>query len=508
MSWAGAIVRRHVVAAVVAASLVLVGVAGAFPHPGDLDPSFGGGGAGAGRVYVAPEAGPDDAHAVAVQADGKIVVAGYANFNTDFAVMRLNADGSLDTTFGSSGHVVVPLGAAQAIAIQKDGKIVVVGRLGTSRLGIVRLTTAGLLDTSFGSGGKVIATVGIGTDSYARSVAVQADGKIVVAGAARFSTGNKAVVGRFATNGALDTTFGSAGWFSSTFGMADGYADGVAVQPDGKIVLDGTGSTKGAHDVIAFARLTSAGALDSTFGSGGTTVVADPGGDNDASGLALQPDGKIVAVGDFYAASSDSVRLVRVDASGNLDATFGSGGIATPTALTRVSGSPAGVALQGDGKLVVPLAVVDSGKPIFAIARYLSNGAVDTGFGTGGQARTRFGIFTGEDDAYAVTVQPDGKIVGAGATDLGDAGLQWAVARFLPEGLSRGSGVVMIVESLLDGAFSFDIICPGSGRACSGTVTIVPSIRSCEHRQPAAGCTLGGRRYSVPPGICGDFGCR
>jgi uncharacterized delta-60 repeat protein len=481
---------------------VLVGAAAAFPHPGDLDPSFGGSGSGPGRVYVAPEAGPAEAHAVAVQADGKLVVAGYANSNTDFAVMRLNADGTLDTTFGSSGHTVVPLGAAQAIALQKDGKIVVVGRLGTNHLGIVRLTAAGALDTSFGSGGKLTVTVGSGTGSgsYARSVAIEADGKIVVAGYATFTTGSKAVVGRFTTSGGLDTSFGSFGWFSSTFGMAEASADGVTVQPDGKIVLVGSAYTKGAPDAIAFARLTSAGALDSTFGSGGTRLVADPGGgDNDANGLALQPDGKIVAAGDVYTTSTDNVRLVRVDASGNLDATFGSGGIATPTALTRVSGAPAGIAVQGDGKLVVPVAVVVSGKPIFAIARYLSNGAVDTGFGTGGQAKTRFGIFTGEDDAYAVTIQPDGKIVGVGATDLGDAGVQWAAARFLPEG-ARRSGVVAIPEAILDGAFSFNIICPDGSRTCSGIVTIVMPIPSCERRQRVVGCTLGGQRYRVPAG--------
>jgi uncharacterized delta-60 repeat protein len=485
---------------VVAAGLVLVGVAAAFPHPGDLDPSFGGGGSGSGRVYVAPEAGPAEAHAVAVQADGKLVVAGYADSNTDFAVMRLNADGSLDTTFGSGGRRVVPSGAAQAIALQKDGKIVVAGRLGTNHLGIVRLTTAGALDPSFGVGGKLTVTVGTGSDSFARSVAVQADGKIVVAGYATFSTGSKAVVGRFTTSGGLDTSFGSSGWFSSAFGMVEGSADGVAVQPDGKLVVVGSGYTKGARDEIAFARLTSAGALDPTFGSGGTRLVADPGGgDNDANGLALQPDGKIVAAGDVYTTGTDKLRLVRVDSSGNLDATFGSGGIATPTALTRVSGAPAGIAVQADGKLVVPVAVVASGKPIFAIARYLSNGAVDTDFGPGGQAQTRFGIFTSEDDAYAVTIQPDGKIVGVGATGLGDAGLQWAAARFLPEG-ARRSGVVAIPEAILDGAFSFNIICPGGGRTCSGTVTIVMPIPSCERRRRVVGCTLGGRRYRVPAG--------
>ena len=280
---------------------------------GDLDSTFG----SAGQVMTDLANSTDIANAVALQADGKIVVVGttYRNndySNEDFAVVRYNANGTLDTTFGVNGKVTTDFpglaAVASSVVVQPDGKILVAGGafplftfLGDIKL--VRYNANGSLDTSFGSGG-IVTTRFAGQGSYAFSVALQPDGKIVVGGTAfvNFSSDDSSntdfAIARYNPNGTLDTTFGNGGKVATDF---DGFNDdvyAVLVQPDGKIVAAGSAKNPTNFYDFGLARYLPNGTIDTTFGSGGK-VRTDFGtrGYDQARSAVLQPDGKIVAAG-------------------------------------------------------------------------------------------------------------------------------------------------------------------------------------------------------------------
>ncbi|MFF1630386.1 calcium-binding protein [Streptomyces sp. NPDC058272] len=353
----------RVVSTVAAALALVVALPGsALAAPGDLDPSFGSGGT------VTVDRGTSESGAdVALQPDGKIVTVGTNIQNGassgDFSVLRHNADGSIDTSFGSGGEVVTDMAGGQdgagGVALQPDGKIVVVGTSeipdnGCCWFTVARYNANGTLDTGFGDGGWVRADFGDNGSSAGEAVAVQSDGKILAAG----QTGGQFAVVRYLADGSPDPAFGTAGQVVTSFTEgALGYD--MALQPDGRIVVAGyTGSTR--FD-FALARYNANGSLDSGFGTGGR-VTTDFGGTNDrANDLALQPDGRIVTAG---------IRNTN-----------------------------------------------------FVVARYNTDGSLDTGFGTSGRTVTDFGAY---DEASAVAVQSDGKIVAFGTT-----GDDRALARYL-----------------------------------------------------------------------------
>ncbi|NUS31118.1 MAG: DUF11 domain-containing protein [Streptomyces sp.] len=413
-----------------ALALVVALPGSALAAPGDLDTTFGTGGrVPADSGYWAE--GQD----LALQADGGIITVGSSRqaeyLSTDFSLMRHKADGSLDTAFGDGGTTLTDFAGgedrAHGVALQPDGKIVVAGESGRSEGGccsftVARYTAGGALDTGFGTGGRVVTDFGLpGNGGVARAVAVQPDGKIVAAGQGAAGTGDlRFAVARYNSDGSPDTTFGTGGSVLTPFpGGGSGYD--LALQPDGRIVVAGdTGGPSGPND-FALARYTTNGTLDGTFGTGGTvtTVLSSASGfagDDSARGVAVQPDGKIVAAG--Y--SAYDFALVRYTAGGGLDPAFDTDGIVT----TDFNGGADGafdLALQTDGRIVA----VGQANTDFALARYTTGGALDTGFGTGGKTTTDmgFGYF---DEAHAVAVQPDGKIVAYG--NWGDAG---ALARYL-----------------------------------------------------------------------------
>lgn len=384
---------------------------------GALDTTFG----GDGRVTTTFMNGAY-ANDVAVQADGLIVAAGAAagdDFNGVFAVARYSPDGTPDPTFSGDGTVTTAIGAggdeAKALAIQPDGKIVAVGTNG-DRFELARYGTNGDLDDSFGPNGVVTTDPTPGWD-IAYGAALQPNGKIVVAG---FGTPGgpwrpRFLLARYTTAGSLDPAFGDGGVLISRLGTARD----VIVQPDGKIVAAGYDSSG-----MALARYRRDGTLDPTFGGDGTVGAPRNVG---AFALALQPNGKIVAGGafDFFA-----FEVVRFTAGGKLDRTFGHDG----TITTDVGGSEQGVAalaIQPNGKIV---AVGHSGPHEggeddvwrFVLTRYRSNGVLDPVFGTGGIVRTRF-----KDGAAAegAALQADGRLVAAGGQGefTNDA---FAVARY------------------------------------------------------------------------------
>ncbi len=294
------------------------------------------------------------------------------------------------------------------------------------------------LDTTFGSAGKVITD--IGSNDYARAVAIQGDGKIVATGFAAESifgsvpprTSTFALV-RYNTDGSLDTTFGSAGKVTTAIGSAaDDYASAMAIQSDGKIVAAGTSWNGTPNFAFALVRYNTDGSLDTTFGGTGkvtTSIVSD----NQAYAVAIQGDGKIVAVGRSWTGGNYDFALARYNTDGSLDTTFGGTGKVT-TSIGSGDDVADAVAIQGDGKIVVA-GTSSTGAPNcdFALVRYNTDGSLDTTFGTNGMVITAIG--TGINIANAVVIQGDGKIVAAGYSNNGPGlSYNFALARYNTEG--------------------------------------------------------------------------
>jgi uncharacterized delta-60 repeat protein len=294
----------------------------------------------------------------------------------------------------------------------------------------------GDLDTTFDGDGKVT-TDFAGSQDGAGGVAIQGDGKIVAAGSAAVSASNRSLtldfaLARYNTDGSLDTTFDGDGLVITDFAGDLDAASDVAIQGDGKIVALGRAYVSSTFDAdFALARYNTDGSLDATFGTGGK-VNTDFGGDFDlAFGVAIQGDGKIVAAGETDS-GTEGFALARYTTDGSLDTTFDGDGKVT----TGFGGfdEAFGVAIQGDGKIVAAGATFDFDPCCtydFALARYNTDGSLDATFGTGGKVTTDFG----SDVEYAsdVAIQGDGKIVAAGFTSS-SANDDFALGRYNTDG--------------------------------------------------------------------------
>jgi uncharacterized delta-60 repeat protein len=414
---------------------------------GDLDPTFGIGG----KVTTDFNGAQDGANSIAIQADGKIVAAGYSGAGTSwsFALARYNSDGTLDATFGTGGKVTTDFGGftaiAQCVAIQADGKIVAGGRFYTgpvSDFALARYNSDGTLDITFGSGGKVTTDFMNGSLDEADGIAIQTDGKIVVAGSSNLGTTVDFALARYNSDGTLDTTFGSGGKVTTGFIGVISTAHCIAVQADGKIVAAGSTAITLTGSDFALARYNSDGTLDITFGSGGKVTTDFYGADDVVFGIAVQVDGKIVAAG--FSWTGDSSRwdfaLARYNSDGTLDTSFGSAGKVTTDINNNGSrDSASGIAIQADGKIVAvgTSAPIDDGWH-FALARYNSDGTLDATFGSGGKVTTDFN--SGSDDfASGISIQADGKIVAAGSSAYAD----FALARYIGSNTPIGSNVTV-----------------------------------------------------------------
>jgi len=380
-----------------------------FGQAGALDLDFGTNG-----IVTTPFLlGYDNASSVAIQSDGKIIVAGSSqNGKThDFTLARFNPNGTLDDSFGEDGIVASDFGdfgAARAVAIQSDGKIVVVGVSGFENLAIARYNMDGTLDDNFGSNGLTTTVLGFPYGGLA--VAIQTDGKIVVAGS---------FLARYNSDGSLDDSFGINGVATVDIGIKS-----IAIQPDGKIVAAG-GSWNGSNSDFALARYNSDGTLDNSFGSNGL-ITTNIGINDEANSIGMQADMKIVLAG--Y--SSNNFALARYHPDGALDSTFASDGILTTDfGGTEVANS---IALLPDGKIVAAGRRDSSFIYIdFALARYNPDGSLDNNFGLNGKLTTDFG--GGNDEASSLALQPDGKIIVVGSANF-NIDRDFALARYNSNG--------------------------------------------------------------------------
>lgn len=414
---------------VAGANVTSVSVACVTGSSGGLDATFGAGG------KVSSTASP--ARAMAVQSDGKLVVVG------GMTLSRFNADGSPDTGFGTAGKVPVVangggLDAMYAVAVQADGKIVVAG--GTAvplsnydDMVVLRYDSSGRIDTSFGTGGKVVCDFAGSTDR-AYAVLVQGDGKIVATGIATLGTlaspDQDIAMLRLLPDGSLDAAFGTGGKLTTNVAGSGDFGYAAARQSDGKYVVAGrVAANGGSNPDFGVVRYMGNGALDTAFGTSGIARV-DFGGTvwDEAADLAIQNDGKIIVAGQAAIGATYRYALLRLDSSGSLDTGFGTAGLVS-TDFSGKNDYGRALTLQSDGRIVVAGQVSSTQNGDMGVARYLATGAIDSSFGDAGLLR--IDVFGANDDARDVAIQGDGKIVVAGSALNGSAaGL--ALVRAIP----------------------------------------------------------------------------
>jgi uncharacterized delta-60 repeat protein len=413
----------------------------AFADAGDLDPSFGG---GDGLLTTNFHNTLDEARAVAIQPDGKIVAVGTTHIpgtdpHDNFSVARYNPDSSPDTSFGGGdGKLTTDFfdkftvhvdARAHAVAIQTDGKLVVVGKAGNN-FTAVRYNPDGSLDTTFDGDGKQI----IGGGYYwANGVAIQDDGKIVLAGYAYGGSSGDFALVRLNTDGSLDNTFDGDGRVTTDFFGGIDEVRAVALQA-GRIVVAGNSQVSGLNYDFAVARYNPNGSLDTTFNGDGKAAVDFFGGDDGAFAMALQSDGKIVAAGGaFYEPSSYNFAVARLLSDGSLDTGFGVDGIKVEDLGGGGIDNANAVALQPDGRIVLAGFAPVAGVNRFALARFATDGFLDPGFGGGdGWLTTDFGGGSGDTRANGIDLQSDNRIVVAGTSDMGGTNnYDYALARYL-----------------------------------------------------------------------------
>jgi uncharacterized delta-60 repeat protein len=372
---------------IVAAGDVLAGTRGnwefgvaRYSADGSLDSSFGSGGtalaAFAHSAYgwaaaLYPKVGTAN--------DGKIVVEGWTyvsskkGFTGDvLALARFNTNGTLDSTFGSGGEVTTAFPSvgsvtSRGVVITSTGKIVAVGDNGTDYV-LARYNANGTLDPTFGTGGTVTTAFTSGT--YEENLAQQPDGKLVVVG----ETGSSWQLVRYNVNGTLDSSFGNGG-VVVTAGSTVANTKAVAIYPnagtanDGKIIVAGT-VKPGNYQEFAVNRYNPDGSLDTTWGGSGEVTTAISANNDQAGGVAIQSDGKVVAAGRSAYNGNFRFALTRYNTEGSLDSTFGAGGIVI-TAIGTATSEANGVVIQSNGDIVVAGNTLNGSAGNFAMARYL-----------------------------------------------------------------------------------------------------------------------------------------
>lgn len=387
--------------------------------PGDLDKTFGNGG----KVNVGISGYYDVAKSMALQHDGKIVLVGYgkeslASFK-GLSMARYLQNGEMDFDFGNLGvnkRVTTDLeGEAYSVAIQKDNKIVITGysissATNNENITLLRFSENGNIDKSFGNKGLIVTEVSDKKD-VGESIAIQHDGKIVVVGSTDHKPTTDIVLIRYNKDGSIDYSFGINGIVITDIKSSLDIGKSLALQSDGKIVVSGF-----THIINNFfmtlLRYDSNGDLDPTFGENGI-VITDINGTRGKMDMVIQTDGKIILVGPSEVENSHHFTVLRFNNNGSLDKSFGNNGV-TKTIIGDHSEAES-VALDLNGNIVVA-GTTELGIEQFVVAMYNQQGVLVPDFGTGGIVKTSF-IKNSVDRAHSVVIDNAGNIIVAGETE-------------------------------------------------------------------------------------------
>jgi uncharacterized delta-60 repeat protein len=399
---------------------------------GSLDTSFD----GDGTVQTAFDIFNDGALSVAVQPNGKIVAGGISENGSDFdfAIVRYNSNGSIDTTFGTQGFATIQFGPENdllfSIALQTDGKIIAAGSAFTGKsndFALVRYLPDGRLDVSFEDDGIIITPASENDDSIS-SLAVQSDGRIIAAGSALKGTSADFTLIRYNPNGAVDDSFATNGFLY--FDVSDKFASARAsvIQPDGKIVLAGINDNAVTFN-FALARYNPDGTLDNSFGINGR-VSSERRLFSDVAAAALQPDGHILVAG-TVSEFRQSYAVARYTPNGTLDISFGENGFA----VIPVGGNndlASSMVIQPNGNILVGGTSNTQAKNNFSLIRLTFFGSLDTSFNGTGKIEIPFGAV--EDIGRSIELQPDGKIIIAGSSSINFVSSNLSLVRLNPNG--------------------------------------------------------------------------
>jgi uncharacterized delta-60 repeat protein len=443
-----------VVALATAATVGLTSAASA--SPGDLDASFDGDG-----IVMTPIGTVDQAFAMVVDGDGRIVLAGFA-FTTptkkDFALARYNADGTLDTTFSADGRVMLNFGAgtddeAFDVAIDSSGRIVAAGSStngSQTDFAIARLLADGSLDSSFDTDG-LVTTDFAGAADVANGVAITAGDGIVAAGSAFTGVGTDFALARYNSAGMLESALDADGKVTTDFVGANDVAAAIEIDAEGRYVVGGSAYDGTNKDEFALARYEASGALDPSFDADGRVITT---GNDLGRDLAIDGSGRIMLAGSAFTGTTLDFSIMRFNADGSRDATFGKRGrVVTP--IGTGSDTAEAVAIDADGTIVAAGSAKFGDDRDFALARYAPTGAPLGVFGSAGTVATNLGP---SDSGRDVAFDADGNIVLAGYATVA-ANADFSVLRYLGAGY-RGDAMIKLPKDL---AYTGDDVSNTSG---------------------------------------------
>ena len=451
----------------------LLSPVGGWAVVGQLDPTFGVGG------IVTTQIGSmdayDSAEAILIQPDGKIVAVGYTSYSglsaADFVVVRYHSDGSLDLSFGAAAVVRTPGGFALASVLQPDGKIVASGysfdRVSSGQFRLVRYNDDGTLDPTFGNGG-IVTTAIVSGQCVSTAVILQPNGKLVAGGDCYNANkgGSDFALARYNPDGTLDFDFGSNGTVTTNLGAGADQINQLVVDADGELIAAGGKGNRSDLNSSDFAlvRYNADGSLDQTFGSGG--IVTGPLGGNGAyaGALVIQSDGRLVAAGAGFDTTTGGLALVGYTPNGVLDGGFGAGGVVV---VGNGSDGAQAALRQADGKLITGGSVFPNAA--FELVRFQADGSLDQTFGSGGKLSTVIGT---EGLILDLAFQTDGKLVAAGLSRPGGGARDFALARY---DLLCGNGVTDSGEECDDGNTSNEDACKNDCTANAATPTSTPT---------------------------------
>jgi uncharacterized delta-60 repeat protein len=425
-------VMRHCRSGVLLLACCAVAAQATPGKPGTLDATWASGSTlGAGKAVAGY---PGYAQGVAVDSVGRVVAVGGCYRQgvpnaSDICVARFTADGAIDSAFANEIKNLPPTlngGVAYAVAIQNDGKILIVGtcadNLNKPQFCVLRLNASGSIDASFGAQAYALDSPESSGSAYA--LAIQPDGRFVLAGVCGSGNASTMCAMRYNANGMLDMSFNATGKVSTSIGPLSG-ATALAIDSDGKIVLGGGCFVDAPQLKFCALRYNVDGSIDTSFNQIGYTAVSLIGNATLRS-LALQTDGKILLAGSCNDGVLAQFCAVRLLSDGAIDTSFGQAGIATPQLYPNENIATA-MTIEPSGKILLAGQCKFNSTIDFCLARLSTNGTLDTSFGDGGRAREA--LYSDDDVANAMAIQSDGKILLAGYF-LNNLGIDFAVLRF------------------------------------------------------------------------------